>query len=1192
MFRKPAAVLAALFTIGMVCSIPQRAQAEDCTGVLPSADCVLDEDTTAPLQIDQNTTLTIDAVAAGGTLTIGDEIDGFFFLPSVRQGDIETAGGGGTIIQEADIGRSSILRGLTINAGDMWFVSGGSDIFLNSFSSIFIDSGSFVVTGDSADSIINANIIGGGGADILDFVSGGQSFGITGNIGLAGNVIELGAGDDRFIYYQSAGSMIGADYIFMGTGANLMGVMGSGEIFAGDFYGGANTDTLAFLSGSDAIFGSSSSLINLGVGDDIIDFDSGNGTAGGTINAGTVLLGGGADLVAIGDNAALQIFGTFDAGDDADTVVFTSGGYINAMGAVFSMGDGDDLIDFNEIAFVSGVTLASSRGMNVSGGGILGMGAGDDTILFHSGVVGLDATGGTVQMGTGDDHVLFQHFTPFSGAITFASGMGLISTLDGGTGTDILEFGSANINAYGSGPHIFYGSADGAAAITNVETIDIGNGFLQFVGTIDAAGNVVNFASAEFWGPGTDIAGTIWGTDSAVNLDTLSFISGAALSGIAYLSAGNDTVIFNSGNLTGSIEMGADDDSFSAGGGSTISGIIDGGGQAGDTATFIDGLTTITGTVTGFSSATLNATSTVNVRGAGLIDMPIMGTGTLQFGSAGSSAFTFTPVAAIDGVNIEVLGDTLDTNGISYGGTTSLRGLAVNSGAMMWIRGGDTVDMQDGVVDADGFLDIAGTLRLENTATVLADNYVAANPGTFVFEVNSDGTNTTMAGFDFAEGGIDFSADTFQFLVAPGSGNLITDVVVFASAGGAITGPGTLIGDSILYDLTVSNPSANELQLEIQQLTTVAALTNSQSNEDMANVLLVDLLNSTDTGINAVQNALLGAADADEFNQVLEAARPIVNGSDFEGIQNVSRQTFGLINQRLAMLRNDKEGKSGISTGDLTDELEAWWQFYGQTADQERRGTVSGYEMTTYGLAVGVDRALFDYGVFGVGFSWGETTSNSKGYGDAETEVDSYMLSLYGDYDFGHLYMNGMLSYGYNDIYTAKTSAAGTRTASYHANNYTARAEMGYAFMPGKTRLIPKVMGQYSYYSPESYTEEGPAGQIITRDSIKAFEVGAGLDMQWLIGNRGESYWVPELRLGYRHDLAGEAVVSTTRFVEGGSVFEVQGSDPATEAYDLGMGLTYFSQDAWELLFNYDFTYKQDYMSHAGMVRAAYKFYP
>lgn len=1174
MTRRPAAAaaLAIMAVVFFLAAAPARA--EDCTGLLPFADCTLDQDTTAPLDIDHNVVLTVSAGGLSAPLVIGDAINS---RTTVANSTLTTAGNGGTIVQEADIGAipNRRITTVTIGSGDIWYLSGNAT--LDAEKAINMNGSIFGIGPDSALSIVSAGILGGAGNDILDYISGGVSYGTTGTIGRAGQNIDLGDGDNRFLYYQSAGSTIEADNIFFGSGSNLLGFFGTstGALFSGNIVGGGGAESIVFISGSTAQLGGGATQIYLAGGNDVVDFDSGGGTAGGIIDADTLDLGSGDDLLNLAGNAQLTVRTDFTGGTGNDTVVFTSGGFFDASGAAFTMGDGDDTLLFTSTAYQAGVS-----GLDVSGGSFT-MGAGNDTVIFTSYGVGLNATGTLISLGEGDDVITF--ISSPAGILNFSSGAGFLS-VNGGNGDDALYFGSAAA--------VFFGDAAAGGAIAGVETLDGGGGSLTYYGTIDSAATLLNFTSASFLGPGTAIMAYVSGGAAA---DTLTFASGAVLSGTVETGTGNDAVSFSSASLdeAGSIDLGAGDDSFTATEDTVIAGTVDGGGDTNDTLAFLAGDTTLTGSIVGFASGQVMSGATLTVRDQGMFAVDLYGAGTVRFGSAGS-AEDFTLGATLDGVALDVAGGTLDTDGVDLGTGTPLRGLSVGTGALLLAD--SAIDAGDGAVDANGTLAVAGTLRMTPRASISADAYDTTDPGTFIFEVGRSGGVTQVGSITLETAqNLDFltPGDTFRFVRQVGSDALASDSIVFASTqpGGTVTAPGTVLGSTILYDIALSNPSPELLQLDITQTNTVEGLTDTANNAVIGGVILGDLLNSTDSSVNAIQSALLNADGPGQFNRELEAASPPVDDSGIAGMRMMSRQTFGLINQRLAMLRKDEDGATGISTGNLTKELEAWWQFYAVSANQAKRTGIPGYSQTTYGLAGGVDKELFDDAFFGLSFSWGQSAATVKGPGDPDSSGDSYGVSAYADYDFGRAYINAMVSAAYGDMGTSKSSAAGKRSGNFHAAAYAVRGEIGYSFMPGKTRLIPYIMGQYGYYSPSAYTEEGPGAQAIQANNITSMEAGAGLVMNWLIRNDGASYFVPEMRLGYTHDFTSDPVSAQTRFVAGGPVFTIQGADPARDVVDLGLGLTYFSKEAWELLFRYDMEYKADYLSHAGMIRAAYKFY-
>lgn len=153
--------------------------AEDCTGVLPTADCTLDEDTTADLTIDAGVSLFI-----GTPVTIGHDIDGD---NNPGDGTISTFGVGTTINQTSDIGSNIAIDELLINDDNTWTTSGaiitnndGSDINLGVVDGgetlNFNNGASFIgeIDGNALD-VVNFGADGNGG----NFETGGEIESIT-----------------------------------------------------------------------------------------------------------------------------------------------------------------------------------------------------------------------------------------------------------------------------------------------------------------------------------------------------------------------------------------------------------------------------------------------------------------------------------------------------------------------------------------------------------------------------------------------------------------------------------------------------------------------------------------------------------------------------------------------------------------------------------------------------------------------------------------------------------------------------------------------------------------------------------------------------------------------------------------------------------------------------------------------------
>lgn len=312
-------------------------KAEDCTGVLPGASCVLDEDTTAALGIDNGVTLFIN-----GSVNLGHDIDG---SNTIGDGTISSAGGGigDTITQTSDIGSRVGVDQLNIAGDDTWVTSGaintnndGSDIDLGAADGgeelQFISGGSFLgeIDGNAAD-IVNFGADGNGGnfyartqieAVSVVITSGslttnssiGSGVGLgaltvnnDANLIMNSNVSILGALDVDGSVYISSGNTLSTDtYVVDGDNANFTlavgvdaGATSSGTLMVGS--GGPvdlSSDTVKFAVDT------SSEPLQSGIVNGVV-----NGNGGATI------------MPTVVDSSYMYDFSLLQNGDDLDLVI-------------------------------------------------------------------------------------------------------------------------------------------------------------------------------------------------------------------------------------------------------------------------------------------------------------------------------------------------------------------------------------------------------------------------------------------------------------------------------------------------------------------------------------------------------------------------------------------------------------------------------------------------------------------------------------------------------------------------------------------------------------------------------------------------------------------------------------------------------------------------------------------------------
>ena len=83
---------------------------------------------------------------------------------------------------------------------------------------------------------------------------------------------------------------------------------------------------------------------------------------------------------------------------------------------------------------------------------------------------------------------------------------------------------------------------------------------------------------------------------------------------------------------------------------------------------------------------------------------------------------------------------------------------------------------------------------------------------------------------------------------------------------------------------------------------------------------------------------------------------------------------------------------------------------------------------------------------------------------------------------------------------------------------------------------------------------------------------------------------VPEVHAVYRRALLNDRFEAASSFIGGGSSFTGQGPEPAENKYTLGVQVKYYAVDGLEMTAAYDLELRQDYLSHAGVLRAGWRF--
>jgi|MDSW01.2.fsa_nt_gb autotransporter family porin len=563
----------------------------------------------------------------------------------------------------------------------------------------------------------------------------------------------------------------------------------------------------------------------------------------------------------------------------------------------------------------------------------------------------------------------------------------------------------------------------------------------------------------------------------------------------------------------------------------------------------------------------------------------------VNFGQDGEGGFFVT------GGQVETVAVTLTSGQLTvedaFGSGVGLSALNINDGTLL--IAGENI-----IVGAGSTLTLDGSLWIKPEISVSTDLYASGGDGGTlrigVFQADNgdpvSGKLTVGAG-----GPVDFSQDNIEIYIEDESqvleAGLIEDVIV--GNGGEPIGPAQLIDNSYLYDFELVSNGADNLDLNVSR-NALDDIASTPNNKRVAEIILNDRAIVTNNPINAIQTSLGRASTREEFNDRLEALQPAVDGGYVMASVAAVDQALTITQTRLDSLRTGS--RTGMSSGEISKGLKVWGQGFGTAGEQDTRDGISGYEVDTYGAAVGVDTGGKESNwVMGVSGSYAVSDVTSKDANQTETEIQTFQLSVYGDYKLeDKSFFSGMLGYALNDNDNERKAIGGVTglnaQAAFQTEQITLRGEYGKPLNVGRNVVLtPKLKSNYAFIEVEDYTETGAnnANLFVDTDEMHIVEVGTGMELAWEKTYHDGSFFRPAVEVGYMYDVNNAEMLSVASFVDGGDSFEVEGFTRQQHTVDLDTGFTY-GTDIWEVMANYNYTYKGDFTSHAGSVRAAYKF--
>jgi outer membrane autotransporter protein len=498
----------------------------------------------------------------------------------------------------------------------------------------------------------------------------------------------------------------------------------------------------------------------------------------------------------------------------------------------------------------------------------------------------------------------------------------------------------------------------------------------------------------------------------------------------------------------------------------------------------------------------------------------------------------------------------------------------------------------NGIINAGrGYVHNGGTLAPGNSVghLTIAGDYTQGPAGTLSIEVSPTGNDLLTVNGAASLGG------SLEALWAAGFTPAARSAYTFLTATGGVSG--TFGGYNRTYitpTLTFSpRYETNQVSLLVERDYGNPYLLPNLSENQRAVMGALNGIAATATGdLDAVLAAIDAQTTASQVAASLDQIAPRGDMATAAISMNGSRMQSAGISSRLQDLRSGVRGFSlrGLNltidddrdlnrrgkpillafNGDTppldfkTDAGEKWGIFAtgnGTLGNIRDDASQSDNAFRSAGFTLGADYRFTDHLAVGLMAGYNRFWSDLDGAGSKGT-IDNTLLGVYGTYDRDGLYLDGLLSAGWNstdkDRRIVYPGVDRTAASSQKGRTWAFSAGAGYDHPVGNWVITPKANIDYVRLATEDYTESG-AGALnlqVNGKSSKLLlgQIGASAAYLW---KTDKAVLIPRISVMYGLEFdRNDRFDTTARLAAGGSAFTTYSTPPGRNALNLGAGIT------------------------------------
>ena len=324
---------------------------------------------------------------------------------------------------------------------------------------------------------------------------------------------------------------------------------------------------------------------------------------------------------------------------------------------------------------------------------------------------------------------------------------------------------------------------------------------------------------------------------------------------------------------------------------------------------------------------------------------------------------------------------------------------------------------------------------------------------------------------------------------------------------------------------------------------------------------------------NPVLNAITEEVQSGNVKKASEVIKDLAptNSQLVMGItQSVNSLLSNVMDRRMSIV-----GKAG---GDVFIGGGVWIQGLYNHTEQNRDAQTDGFKANSRGMAFGVDGKIDEAVSVGIGYAYTDTDAKSLG---RNVNVYGNNVFAYAQYQPNAWYLNGMLNYGFSEYTEKKKPMDMVMKADYNVDSYAVNLATGYEFSSG---FAPEVGLRYLMVDQEKYND---GTQLIDSDKN---EVLTGVIGVKYVKNIKAANWMfkPTLNLAATYDIMSDNSQASVSVIGGGN-YQITGERLNRFGTEVGIGIDGIYGD-WDLSIDYNGSFRKDFQSHGGMIKAKYNF--